>query len=483
MATVTGIGTLDPACPCCGCIHVGCCSLLGDTIISSVLTVVVEYIDTGTVLPYDCNFPAYIPFPSIRNFLRALYPIGGFGVAFYVTYVFDPFDPDFGKWVGSYTACDGTTVIVKYWIDSSFLEDCVWILDVYNPEYMTSIGHDPNETMASRLRHFNPGIGADGCDGYPFYWSTIIDHPVDVFPNTGLYATAYDNPEGEGEPCTDPPPLPTWDCVDDTDCVERDDGTGEFATLAVCEAECPPPPPVSYNCVDGTCVDPGDGTGTYATVEECIAAPCEPPESWDCVVDTCVDPGTGLGEFATLVECEAACPPTPPVTYDCVDDACVDPGTGLGEFASLELCEAECPPPPPVDCSEVPCLATNDVAWTDYDLTASGITDNGITVCHCSEINGSWVLTWDGTSQWETASCTTLADGCTCAVPSGPVWKLYCDSMTWKVADYLSGVIYVATTFNPLDGGDFAKTGSATFCDNLPATITLTPAGDPFQCE
>ena len=27
----------------------------------------------------------------------------------------------------------------------------------------------------------------------------------------------------------------------------------------------------SYNCVDGTCVDPGNGSGLYATLEECQA--------------------------------------------------------------------------------------------------------------------------------------------------------------------------------------------------------------------
>ncbi len=34
---------------------------------------------------------------------------------------------------------------------------------------------------------------------------------------------------------------------------------------------CPTPPEESYNCVSGNCVDPGDGSGTYATLAECEA--------------------------------------------------------------------------------------------------------------------------------------------------------------------------------------------------------------------
>jgi hypothetical protein len=133
------------------------------------------------------------------------------------------------------------------------------------------------------------------------------------------------------------------------------------------------------------------------------------------------------------------------------------------------------------DCSGVSCLAIGDIAWTDYGLSVSGITDNA-SLCYCAEINGDWNLTYVGFA-WDAADCSTLPDGCRCAVPAGPVWRLQCIDGVWNVFDYISGIIYVPDTFNPLDGGTFTKTGSAMWCDNLPDTITLTPAGTPFQCE
>jgi hypothetical protein len=437
MATVTGIGTLFSGCPCCGCIHLGCCSLLGDTIISPVLTVSIDFKDSGTISPYDCNFPALIPFPAIRDFVRALYPIGGLGVAFFVTYVADPMSLDFGKWVGTYTACDGTTVIVKYYVDSSNLSDCVWILNVFNPDYSIAQGLDPANPIVSRLRHFSPGIGADGCDGYPFYWSIKIDGPTDVFPDTGLFATAYDTPLDSGGPCTVPPPplpswncvavvcvdpgdgtgtyptlaaceaecfLPTWNCVDGS-CVDPDDGSGTYSTLELCEAACFP---VTYNCVESVCVDPGDGTGTYSTLEDCIAAPCDPPPSWNCVVDTCTDPGDGTGVYSTLEACEAECPPTPPVTYDCVDDTCVDPGDGSGAYATLELCESNCPPVP-TDCPTV-LAAAPDTLYLTTSSTCASVDGLAVTVSRTSS------TTFAGTaSVADCGGCNTVSVNVSCS--------------------------------------------------------------------
>jgi hypothetical protein len=432
MATVTGTGILNSACPCCGCIHLGCCSLLGDTVISTTLTVVVSFIDHGVTLPYDCTFPGAPP--VVLAYLRAIYPIGGVGTSFFVTYVSDPLDPDFGKWVGTYTACDGTTVIVKYYVDSAVLADCVWILNVFNPAYMIANGLDPANPISSRLRHFNPGASPDGCPGFPFYWSIIIDHPTDSPPDVGLYATAYDTPLDSGGPCTSPPPLPTYDCIDETTCVDPGDGTGAYATLAECQAVCFLPTwdcvdgtctdpgdgsgaystlesceavcfPVSYNCVDGECVDPGDGTGTYATAAECIAAPCGFPPTWNCIDFVCVDPGDGTGDFGRLSVCEAAC--TPPISYNCVDDVCTDPGDGTGTYPTLEICEANCPPS--TDCE----TALTDAPDTLYLTTSSTCTNvDGLTVT----VNRDTSTTFSGTeSVSDCGGCNTVSVSISCS--------------------------------------------------------------------
>ena len=59
---------------------------------------------------------------------------------------------------------------------------------------------------------------------------------------------------------------PTWKCFTG-ECFELDDGTGEYTSLADCEAECVIIP--SWNCILGDCVDPEDGSGFYLDLSEC----------------------------------------------------------------------------------------------------------------------------------------------------------------------------------------------------------------------
>ncbi len=157
-----------------------------------------------------------------------------------------------------------------------------------------------------------------------------------------------------------------------------------------------------------------------------------------------------------------------------------DFGTGFGLTTGTEgigdgLVET------PVDCSAIPCLSPDDIAWSDYILLVRGIEDGVVEVCHCDELNGTWDLSFTGT-EWDTADCDTLPNGCRCAVPFGPVWKLICLASVWTVIDYVSGVSYVADTFTPFTGGTFTKTGTEMFCAEMPATLTLTIAGHPILC-
>jgi len=95
------------------------------------------------------------------------------------------------------------------------------------------------------------------------------------------------------------------------ECIEIGNGSGEYSTLALCQAACvpiPPPPVTSYNCVDYTCV-PVSGPG---------------------------------GEFATLTLCEINCGPPPIVSYNCFNGNCVDPNDGTGIYETLVECEDNC---------------------------------------------------------------------------------------------------------------------------------------------
>ena len=102
------------------------------------------------------------------------------------------------------------------------------------------------------------------------------------------------------------------------ECIEIGNGSGEYSTLALCQAACVPiPPPVtSYNCVDNTCVLVSGSSGQYATLSLCQAE-CALPTivSYNCLNGNCTDPGDGTGIYETLIECENNCGPEPLPPY------------------------------------------------------------------------------------------------------------------------------------------------------------------------
>ncbi len=478
MATVSGTGDLFPGCPCCGgecpqslCL---CCDQAPApmtrfvSVAAGTLTFDLDGhggSDIGCDPPFDPDQQSFSPWTGPEGFTE----VGGEG------------NPC--KWIAGsavppctldkYIICEGGEFYFYFEIQNAFFTPGLQVLKLRLIDFTccdTTQTVDVEIITQDEVYTSVPTqllITSCGCRS----WDCIEDVCVERGDGEGTFSSLF--------ACEAMCPIPeSWNCNEEGVCFDPGDGTGIYPTLEDCETFCFP---VSFDCVDGSCFDPGDGTGAYATAAACIAAPCAPPATWNCVDGVCVDPEDGTGTYERLDLCEAACPP-PPVTYNCIEGVCTDPGDGTGLYSTLEACEAECPPDP-MDCSGCPCLATDEVAWTQYWMTVGSITDNELNDCNCVELNGTWALIWNGTTQWETDACTTLSEGCMCAVPTGPIWKLYCDSMTWKVADYLSGVIYVADTFTPTDGGTFTKTGSETFCDNLPATISLAPAGDPFQCE
>lgn len=146
------------------------------------------------------------------------------------------------------------------------------------------------------------------------------------------------------EPVCAPLPL-TYNCFCThvgCECIERGDDSGEYTTLALCQAACVPIPPVSYNCVANVCVNPGDGTGEYSTLDECQLY-CELTYiSYNCINGDCIDPGNGSGVYKTLAECEAICTEIPQVSYNCFRGACSDPGDGSGAYPTYADCIERC---------------------------------------------------------------------------------------------------------------------------------------------
>ena len=182
-SSVIDLSCAGGRCPPCGdVIRYSCCGLSeGDgTEIPETLLVTLDLVDHGTPFPYVCSDFDGNPFEA---FIKALYPLGGNGTSFNVTYVFDMMDPDYDKWVGTYTACDGTTVAGReLLVNTSDLGDCLWVSNFYNPSFS-------EDSLAGGSRHF--GGSGDGCtidDVHdPVYWAAIISG--DGGTVSGLQAT------------------------------------------------------------------------------------------------------------------------------------------------------------------------------------------------------------------------------------------------------------------------------------------------------
>ena len=87
----------------------------------------------------------------------------------------------------------------------------------------------------------------------------------------------------------------------------------ELIDLAVLVEPVNPIIPISYNCINNNCVDPGDGSGEYSTLALCQANCALPPPiaSYNCINENCIDPLDGTGLYSTLVECENNCECSP----------------------------------------------------------------------------------------------------------------------------------------------------------------------------
>jgi hypothetical protein len=64
----------------------------------------------------------------------------------------------------------------------------------------------------------------------------------------------------------------------------------------------------TWDCFNGSCViDTTTGSGAYASLSDCQAN-CQAASTWDCINGSCViDTTTGSGTYATLADCQASC--------------------------------------------------------------------------------------------------------------------------------------------------------------------------------
>ena len=89
-------------------------------------------------------------------------------------------------------------------------------------------------------------------------------------------------------------------------CVERFlPVVGAYSSMALCQAACAPSE--SYDCIKGQCFDPGDGSGEFASLALCREDGCETLKvRYDCKKTGCVG-AYGVGTYATYAACVSAC--------------------------------------------------------------------------------------------------------------------------------------------------------------------------------
>ena len=159
-------------------------------------------------------------------------------------------------------------------------------------------------------------------------WSCINNACVDPQDGSGIFNSLAD--------CENNCYAPSWNCINNA-CVDPQDGSGTFNSLADCEDNCYAP---SWNCINNACVDPQDGSGTFSSLADCEDN-CYAP-SWNCINNACVDPQDGSGTFSSLADCEDNCYAP---SWNCINNDCVDPQDGSGQFNNLLDCKNVCFPP------------------------------------------------------------------------------------------------------------------------------------------
>jgi hypothetical protein len=195
------------------------------------------------------------------------------------------------------------------------------------------------------------------------------------------------------------PPIPlTYNCFctqSACECIEIGNGSGEYSTLALCQAACVPLPITSYNCTKGTCV---------------------------------LVSGSG-GQYPTLAACEENCRPTPVTTYDCIDGECVEVQGSGGQFPTY------------INCYDNLVITNNSCE----DKVYTGVTIISLTDPY------SWVAINHPNNNFDnyTFSCNNcpgISNPCLCPSPDNGC-LIYCSFVT---VVNISGILFTAYTANDL---------------------------------
>jgi surface protein len=180
------------------------------------------------------------------------------------------------------------------------------------------------------------------------------------------------------EPVCPPTPL-TYNCFctqSACECIEIGNGSGEYSTLALCQAACVPLPITSYNCTKGTCVLVSGPGGQYPTLEAC-EEDCTPPPvtSYNCTNGECILVSGSGGEYPTLIACQDDCGRL--TSYNCTDCECISVSGPGGDFPTLQ------------DCIDAGC--SDDSFITIWETTTAG---ESITLPYVSAGTYSGTIDW-----------------------------------------------------------------------------------------
>ena len=211
--------------------------------------------------------------------------------------------------------------------------------------------------------------------------------------------------------CPTCPTVTSWNCVGSPcDCVEITGSSGTYPTELACNTDtnaC-----CGFNetwcCTDNGCIDPGDGSGGFATLCDCVANCCEDGYTYlyDCMgvqpvpvapyIYGCMDDGittdlfitqdrpfgwvgsaTTYSSQANVPNCDCEYTSTTP-SYDCFHGNCVGAIGGSGQYATWQDCIDNCvyvpPSGPSYDCFHGNCVGA--VSGTGAYATYQDCLDN-----------------------------------------------------------------------------------------------------------
>lgn len=302
-------------------------------------------------------------------------------------------------------------------------------------------------------------------DGDPYWQKTM-----DCTTSTCSCQSPTSAPTGPGDntttPCVNSVQV-TYNCLPPTDggnqgdCIDPGDGTGQYkgdTALSDCQTACY----FSYDCDtdNWTCSEPefGATTGQYSTLAGCEAACVENP-TYDCDTATgaCYPNGTA-GQYASLDACQENCQAP---GYDCIAGQCV----GGSTYSTLADCQAVCTAPP--------CDGNGTCNIPDCPCPGNGV------ACLCNTGNCTDAC-WTGVSSVTLAAARPLGDPLTNQQSLACYGNGNTDGIPYVAPTLLMGL---CTHGNEAAAGDCSSTGGtdAPVILGYPYPTDPGPPGSPIS--